>query len=77
MDFTLTSDHDAVRNATREFCCREILPHVREWDRAQEFPRDIVPKMAAEGLLGLCIPRRYGGSGLDYLSLGIASETRP
>lgn len=74
MDFTLTSEHDAIRNAAREFCTREILPYVREWDRAQKFPREILPKMAAEGLFGVCIPRRYGGLGRDYLSLGIVCE---
>ena len=74
MDFTLTSEHDAVRRTTREFCAREILPSVRDWDRAHHFPRSILPKMAAEGLLGVCIPPRYGGLGLDYLSLGIVSE---
>ncbi len=74
MDFTLTSDHDTFRSSTREFCRREILPHLRNWDRVQQFPREVVPKMADEGLLGVCIPRRYGGLGLDYLSLGIVSE---
>ncbi|MDE2058849.1 MAG: acyl-CoA dehydrogenase family protein [candidate division NC10 bacterium] len=74
MDFALTPDHEAVRDATREFCRREILPHLRDWERAERIPADIVPKIAAQGLLGLCIPRRYGGLGLDYLSLGIVSE---
>ncbi|MBZ0160625.1 MAG: acyl-CoA dehydrogenase family protein [bacterium] len=74
MDFNLTSEHEAVRDATREFCRHEILPHLRDWERVEQIPADIVPKMAAQGLLGLCIPRRYGGLGLDYLSLGIACE---
>ena len=74
MDFSLTAEHDAIRATTREFCCHEILPFVRDWDRAHRFPQDILPKLAAEGLLGVCIPRRYGGSGRDYLSLGIVSE---
>lgn len=74
VDFTLTPDHEAVRDVTREFCRREIVPHLRDWERAEQFPADIIPKIAAQGLLGLCIPRRYGGLGLDYLSLGIVSE---
>lgn len=74
MDFSLTQDHEAVRNATREFCRREIVPHLRDWERAERFPTDIIPKIAEQGLLGLCIPRHYGGLGLDYLSLGIVSE---
>ncbi|CBE70102.1 MAG: butyryl-CoA dehydrogenase [Candidatus Methylomirabilis oxygeniifera] len=74
MDFSLTPEHEAVRNATREFCRREIGPHLRDWERAEQIPADLVSKIAAQGLLGLCIPRRYGGLGLDYLSLGIVSE---
>jgi glutaryl-CoA dehydrogenase (non-decarboxylating) len=74
MDFTLEPAHEAIRAATRAFCERELLPHVREWDRGQRFPMEIVPKMAAAGLLGVCVPRRFGGAGRDYLSLGIVAE---
>ena len=74
MDFTLTTDHDAIRKTTREFCRRELVPHLRDWDRAQQLPREVIRKMGAEGLLGVCIPRSYGGLGFDYLSLGIVSE---
>ena len=74
MDFTLTADHDAIRKTAREFCQRELVPHLRDWDRAAQLPREVIRKMGAEGLLGVCIPRRYGGLGCDYLSLGIVSE---
>ena len=74
MDFTLTADHDAIRKTAREFCQRELVLHLRDWDRAQQLPREVIGKMGTEGLLGVCIPRRYGGLGFDYLSLGIVSE---
>ena len=74
MDFTLAADHDAIRKTTREFCQCELVPHLRDWDRAQQLPREVIRKMGVEGLLGVCIPRRYGGLGCDYLSLGIVSE---
>lgn len=74
MDFTLTADHDAIRKTAREFCQRELVPHLRDWDRAAQLPREVIRKMGAAGLLGVCIPRRYGGLGFDYLSLGIVSE---
>ena len=74
MDFTLTADHDAIRKTAREFCQRELVPHLRDWDRAAQLPREVIRKMGAEGLLGVCIPQRYGGLGFDYLSLGIVSE---
>ena len=74
MDFTLTADHDTIRKTAREFCQRELVPHLRNWDRVQQLPREVIRKMGAEGLLGVCIPQRYGGLGFDYLSLGIVSE---
>ena len=74
MDFTLTADHDAIRKTAREFCQRELVPYLRDWDRAAQLPGEVIRKMGAEGLLGVCLPRRYGGSGFDYLSLGIVSE---
>lgn len=74
MDFTLTADHDAIRKTAREFCQSELAPHLRDWDRAAQLPSEIIRKMGVEGLLGVYIPRRYGGLGLDYLSLGIVSE---
>ena len=74
MDFALTADHDAIRKTAREFCQRELVPYLRDWDRAQQLPREVIRKMGAAGLLGVCIPRRYGGLGFDYLSLGIVSE---
>ena len=74
MDFTLTADHGAIRKTTREFSQRELVPHLRDWDRAAHLPREVIRKMGAAGLLGVCIPRRYGGLGYDYLSLGIVSE---
>ena len=74
MDFTLTADHEAICKTTRDFCRRELVPYLRDWDRAQQLPREVIRKMGAEGLLGVCIPRSYGGLGFDYLSLGIVSE---
>ena len=74
MDFTLTADHDVIRKTARQFCERELVPHLRDWDRAAQLPREVIRKMGAEGLLGVCLPQRYGGLGFDYLSLGIVSE---
>jgi len=74
MDFTFSEEHLMVQKMVREFAAKEIAPTVKEHDRAQEFDRSILPKMAAQGLLGICIPVRYGGAGMDYLSLGLACE---
>jgi glutaryl-CoA dehydrogenase (non-decarboxylating) len=74
MHFQLSEEHDMVRKMVREFAEREIAPHIKEHDRNQTFDRSLLPKMAEQGLLGICIPVKYGGAGMDYISLGIASE---
>ena len=74
MEFGFTAEHEMTRKMVRDFAMREIAPTIKENDRAQTFDRSLLPKMAAQGLLGICIPVRYGGAGMDYISLGIACE---
>ena len=57
MDFRLTDEQQVLRRAVREFAETEIRPFVREWDEAQAFPRSLVAKMAALGLMGIQFPR--------------------
>ncbi len=73
-DLTLSPDHLAAAAMVREFGEREIRPIIREADRRQSMPADILPRMAALGILGLNIPVRYGGQGYDYITLGLVSE---
>ena len=65
MDFRATEEQVALRRSVREFAGAEIGPHVRAWDEAQPFPTELVPKLAALGLLGIQFPDRYGGAGLS------------
>ncbi len=58
----------------REFAEREVAPTIKEYDRAQKVNPDVLPRMAELGLLGICIPERYGGAGMDYVCLGLACE---
>ncbi len=51
----------------REFAEKEIRPHVMEWDEAQHFPRELIPKLARMGFMGVTFPNEYGGTGLGYL----------
>jgi alkylation response protein AidB-like acyl-CoA dehydrogenase len=74
MDFAFTPEHKEVRTAVRDFAAQEILPNIKEDDRNQTFDKNLLPKMAEAGLLGVSVPVRYGGAGLDYISLGIVSE---
>ena len=74
MDFSFSAEHEMVRKMVRDFADKEIRPYVKDNDRAQQFDRSLLPKMAAQGLLGISVPVRYGGAGMDYISLGIISE---
>ncbi|HLV81829.1 MAG TPA: acyl-CoA dehydrogenase family protein, partial [Chthonomonadaceae bacterium] len=74
MDFTLSPEHNLLRDTVRKFAQNEIAPYVREWDRSQTYDPDLLRKMGEVGLLGVCLPAKYGGAGMDYIALGIACE---
>jgi len=74
MNFSLTSEHQMTRQMVREFAEREVAPTIKVFDRAQEVNLDAIHRMAELGILGICIPARYGGAGMDYVCLGLACE---
>lgn len=74
MDFSLSEEHHMVQNMVREFALKEVAPHIREYDRRQEMPPFVLRRMAELGILGVCFPMRYGGQGMDYLSLALVCE---
>ncbi len=74
MEFDLADHQIAAQRLVREFAHGEVAPRIRELDRAQQFDRSILRTMGDLGILGLCVPERYGGAGMDYVSLGLACE---
>lgn len=74
MDFSLSPEHELIRESTYKFGQQEILPGLRDRDREAKSDRGMLDKMAAGGVLGIGIPEKYSGSGTDYISLGIACE---
>jgi len=74
MDFTFSEEQIAARQVARDFARREVYPTLKEWDRSQQLNPRVLPRMAELGLLGLCLPVRYGGQGFDYLTLGLVCE---
>src|SRR4030067_106442 len=74
MDFELTGEHRMVQQMVRDFAEKEVAPIIKEFDRAQEMAPFILPRMGKLGILGICLPVRYGGQGMDYISLGLACE---
>jgi glutaryl-CoA dehydrogenase (non-decarboxylating) len=74
MEFSLTGEHRMVQQMVRDFARTEVAPIIKDFDRKQEMASFILPRMAELGILGICIPVRYGGQGMDYISLGLACE---
>jgi alkylation response protein AidB-like acyl-CoA dehydrogenase len=63
-----TNEHIMIRNMVREFADSEITPVAQELDELGKFPRDLVDKMGELGLMGILIPEKYGGAGLDMVA---------
>lgn len=74
MDFRLSDEQELLRRSVREFAEREMRPHVMEWDNAQHFPTELVPKLAELGLMGIQFPVEYGGSGMSSVDYCICIE---
>ena len=74
MNFILTEEHLAVRDAARDFAQLELLPGVIERDEKQTFPKDLIKKMADLGFMGMMTQPKYNGSGMDTISYVIALE---
>jgi alkylation response protein AidB-like acyl-CoA dehydrogenase len=74
MDFRPTEEQVLLRRSVREFAETEIRPHVRAWDQEQHFPRELMPKLASLGLLGIQFPEQYGGAGMTAIDYCICIE---
>jgi alkylation response protein AidB-like acyl-CoA dehydrogenase len=74
MDFSLSEHHQLLRKTVRDFARTEVVPYAKKWDEEERFPKEIVPKLAALGLLGIRIPEEYGGAGMDVTSYAICVE---
>jgi len=74
MDFALTENQRRIREKARAFALREIAPVSRASDLEETYPRQVWQKACEEGLVGIFIPREYGGQGLGFLELALVSE---
>lgn len=74
MNFSFSEEQNMLRQTVRDFVDKEIMPNIAEWDRKGHFEPSIIQKIADLGLMGVCIPEQYGGSGMDYNSLAIVCE---
>ena len=74
IDLELTNEQRLLEHTIREWGARDFAPRIRGLDREHRFDPDILPQMASLGLLGVSVPTKYGGAGMDYVSLGLACE---
>lgn len=74
INFNLTEEHLAVKEAARDFAQNELLPEVIERDSAAKFPAEQIKKMGELGFLGMMVSPEYGGGGMDTISYVLAME---
>lgn len=74
MNYELSEDQKMIRESVRDFAEREIKPRAQELDENAQFSPDLTRMMGELGLFGMCLPEKYGGQGMDYLSYIIAVE---
>ena len=74
MNFDLNDDQRLLEQTVRDWAASEIAPRIKDLDRAHTFDPAILKGMADLGLLGISVPAEYGGAGMDYVALGLASE---
>ncbi|WP_427138114.1 acyl-CoA dehydrogenase family protein [Psychrobacillus psychrodurans] len=74
MNFEFSEEQVLLRKTVRQFVDNEIIPHIAKWETDGAFDPAIWKRLADLGLMGVCIPEKYGGSGMDYNSLAIVCE---
>jgi len=74
LEFGLSEEHLMVQRMVRDFAAKEVAPTIQEQDRLGGMAPHVIPRMAELGILGITIPVKYGGQGMDYISLGLACE---
>ncbi len=74
MDLELSDEQKLISESAREFADREIIPRVRENDRAERFDRELASKLGEVGYLGAPVAEEYGGRGLDYIGYALIVE---
>ena len=74
MDFTLDREHEMLRKMFRDFAENEVKPLAADVDEEERFPEETVKKMAKLGMMGIYLPKEYGGAGADVLSYVMAVE---
>jgi len=70
----LSDEQQLVRDTMRSFAQRELAPNAARWDRESHFPREQLRALGELGAMGMVVPNRWDGAGMDYVSLAVALE---
>ncbi|MEN8928971.1 MAG: acyl-CoA dehydrogenase family protein [Flavobacteriales bacterium] len=74
LDDLLTEEHKLIRDSAREWIKKEVSPIIEDYYERAEFPKQVIPGLAAIGGFGPYIPEQYGGPGLDQISYGLLMQ---
>ncbi len=74
MEFKLSREQELVRKMVREFTETEVAPIAAETDRTSQYPAKTIDDLFRYGIMGMIVPKEYGGAGADDLSGAIAIE---
>jgi alkylation response protein AidB-like acyl-CoA dehydrogenase len=74
MDFSLSDHQLLIRATVREFMNAEVHPHVKDWEKSEYFPLEIIKKLGTMGCCGMLTPEEWGGLGLDTISYVLMIE---
>lgn len=74
LDDLLTDEHKLIRDSAREWIKKEVSPIIEDYYERAEFPKQVIPGLAAIGGFGPYIPEEYGGPGLDQISYGLIMQ---
>jgi len=74
LDFSLSDEQKLFQKTIREFCEKEIKPIAEKIDQEEYFSEELYKKMGRMGLMGMTVPQKYGGAGIDRVSYMMALE---
>lgn len=74
LDFEFTDEQNMFRETIREFGQNEIEPLIEEYEKKEDFPKELFPKLGEMGFLGIVFPEEYGGVGLDKVTDCVFAE---
>ncbi|MBK9117916.1 MAG: acyl-CoA dehydrogenase family protein [Betaproteobacteria bacterium] len=70
----LNEEQQLVRDTMRAFAREQLAPNAARWDREAHFPREELRALGELGAMGVVVPERWGGAGMDYVSLAVTME---